>query len=532
MEMKKIVLGLICVSLLGSITSCSDFLEEKPKSEVDLSQNFTTPNHARTAVTKLYQNGAPDLYGDGGVYMPSGSTMGGYISGFFDNSEYKGQEVIASYSQTLTHTSKNIARSMDDVWDKCYEAIGRANTAIKYIPSTPELTDVERANLLGQAKFFRAFNFFYLVKFFGDVPLIVDPYESLENLYVARTPSAEVYAKIVEDLTFAVDNLNDVAFVDNGFRVTKSTAQTVLADVYLQMSGYPLQANKYVETATAARGVIRGGKHSLIPNGGTPQTSAYNVMRTEDNTKEYIYSFEYESSIKSNPKVQICLPTAATSLYALAYSLSNNAYAPGKAYLNVYDPEKDLRIQEKQFFHTSEMLPKQDGTLDELKFDTAPYIWYNEDAMLKTAKSSKDLALYRYAEVLLIAAEAIAQSEGVTSEAVGYLADVRARAYTTTDRADIVQSLSGLSKEKFIQEVWIERLRELVFDMRTWSDIQRTRMYPTTSEQAKGKVTFVNVVGATNAWGATYQEKDLLWPISDNEMQRNPSLLQNTGFDK
>lgn len=116
MKMKKILLGIICAGLLGGSTSCSDFLEEKTKSELDLGQNFSTPNHARTAVNVLYRNGAPDLYGNGGVYMPSSSTMGGYISGLFDNG-YKGQEVIASYSQTLTHTAKNIAGSMDGVWD-------------------------------------------------------------------------------------------------------------------------------------------------------------------------------------------------------------------------------------------------------------------------------------------------------------------------------------------------------------------------------------------------------------------------------
>lgn len=529
--MKKILLGFVCAGLLGSTTACSDFLEEKPKSELSQDKNFTTPNHARTAVNKLYRNGAPELYGGGGVYMPSNSTMGGYISGLFDNG-YKGQEVIASYSQTLTHTAKNIAGSMDGVWDACYEAISRANTAVKYIPTTPNLNDTERNNLIAQAKFFRAFNYFYLVKFFGDVPLITVPYEStMDDMFAERTASASVYALIIEDLSFAVANLNDVAFVENGFRVAKGTAQVLLADVYLQMSGFPVQGGKYAEAAASAKDIIKGGKYALISNGSTPETSAYNVIRTQDNTKEYLYAYEYEANISSNPKVQICLPVAGATDNKLAYSLTNDAYRPIKEYLNVYDPEKDLRIQEKQFFHTSEMLKAKDETVREYKFDPCPYIWYNEEAMTVTAKSSKDLALYRYAEVLLIAAEAIAQSEGVTAEAVGYLADVRERGYTTSTRAEIVNALSGLSKEAFIHEVWAERMRELVFEMRTWSDIQRTRMYPVTSDNAKGNVSFVNVIGAKNPWGAVYQEKDLLWPISDNEMQRNPSLVQNVGFE-
>ena len=74
--------------------------------------------------------------------------------------------------------------------------------------------------------------------------------------------------------------------------------------------------------------------------------------------------------------------------------------------------------------------------------------------IMNTGKNGKDLPIYRYPEILLIAAEAIAESEGVTSEAIGYLADVRARAYTKMDRAAIVASLAGLSKEDFIHEVW------------------------------------------------------------------------------
>lgn len=526
--MKKIVIAMIGVTLLGTATSCSDFLEEKTRSELSSGQNFTAPAHARTAVNKLYRCGAPELYGNGGVYMPSGSTMGGYISGFFDN-EYKGQEIIAAYSQALTISSKNIAGSMDDIWDKCYESISRANTAIQYIPTTPGLTETERDNLMAQAKFFRAFDYFYLVKFFGDVPLITEPTESIDDmLYIPRTASVQVYAQIIDDLTFAASKLNDVAFTENQFRIAKGTAQTMLADAYLQMGGYPVQANKYAEAAAVAREVIKSGKYELIQHGTIPETSAYNVMRTVDNSKEYIYSYEYESSIASNPKAQICLPKIAASWNVLAYSLTNNAYRPVEEYLNVYDPAKDLRIQEKQFFHTSVTFEK-DGKSVTQTFEPTPYIWYADDVLFKIAKSSKDLILYRYAEVLLIAAEAIATTEGVTAEAVNYLAAVRARAYQTTP-AEIAKTLTGLSKEAFIQQVWTERLRELVLDMRVWSDIQRTRMYPVTSATAKGTVNFVQVIGAKNPWGKTFEEKHLLWPISDNEMQRNPALVQNPGY--
>lgn len=531
--MKKIFFGLISAGLLVFATSCSGFLDEDPKTNMSTEQNFATPEHAKAAVNGLYRTGAPRFYSFGGVYMPQTASHGGYLSGFFDN-EYKGQEVIADYSQKLSISAANISGSLDGVWDGCYGAISRANTAIKYIPETPDLPSADMNLYMGEAKFFRAFNYFYLVKYFGDVPLILEPYESLDDMYVARTSTAEVYAQIVKDLTEAVSTLPAVAFCDNAHRVSKYTAQTVLAHVYLQMSGYPLQSNNYAAAASAAREVINSGKHRLMTNDDTAENSAYNKIRTLDDDSEYIYNLEFVTGVETNNgRVQTSMPNIASTWSVYKYSITNNGYRPVKEYMNVYDKSKDLRAQQEQYFFYS-ITYEKDGKI--ITYDIpedkspSPHIWYDEDAALNTGSCDKDYTVYRYAEVLLIAAEAIAQSEGVTSEAVKYLTDVRARAYTDTPRSEIESSLSGLSKDAFVREVWTERMRELVFEFRTWEDIQRTRMYPTTSSSNPGKVTFVNVVGATNPWGQTFQEKHLLWPISANEIQRNPSLSQNAGY--
>ncbi|KAA6340477.1 RagB/SusD family nutrient uptake outer membrane protein [termite gut metagenome] len=453
---------------------------------------------------------------------------------FFDN-EYKGQEVICDYSQKLSITPANIANYTDAVWDGAYTGIARANTAIKYIPSTPDLSDSERNTLLAEAKFFRAFNYFYLVRYFGDVPLILEPYESLNDMYIPRIPTSELYTQIVKDLTEAIANLPAVAFCDNAHRIGKYTAETVLAHVYLQMSGYPLQANNYAAAAAAARDVVNSGKHRLIENGGTPETSAYNVIRTVDDNPEYIYNLEFLSPISTNNgRIQTSLPNIASTWSVYKYSITNNAYRPVKEYMNVYDKTKDLRAQQDQFFSYSVTYEKEGQTVTyeiPAEKSPAPHLWYEENAALNTGVCNKDFTIYRYAEVLLIAAEAIAQSEGVTAEAVKYVTDVRARAYTTTPRADIELSLSALSKEAFIQEVWIERMRELVFEFRIWDDICRTRLYPVTLDSNPGKATFENVIGALNPWGQIFQEKHLLWPISANEIQRNPSLIQNSGYE-
>ena len=129
-------------------------------------------------------------------------------------------------------------------------------------------------------------------------------------------------------------------------------------------------------------------------------------------------------------------------------------------------------------------------------------------------------------------AESIAQSEGVTSEAAGYLAQVQARSNMDGKSVEEISSeLMKLSKQAFIEACWTERLRVFPLEYKIWDDCTRTGMFPVISETDKGKVRYVTLLGAQNAAGATFKESDLLWPISVNEMQRNPNLTQNPGYN-
>lgn len=527
--MKKISIGILALCLMGLSTSCEDFLTEKPQQDPNLEQYYKTASHARAGVNKLYDSGLPIFY-DAGVYNGATIGWGAYLSGFFDN-EYKGQEVIVQYSQDLSLSPANIAVQMNNLWRDTYRAIGRANTALKYVPGIedPNFVQGEKDRLIAEAKFFRAVNYFHLLKTYGDVPLITEPYESLNNIYVSRTPSADVYTQVVKDLNDAIAVLPNQAFVNNQFRISKTTAETLLAAVYLQMSGFPLQQNRYADAAATARSIIKGGKHTLTANEDEDQRSAYNLIRTEDKLTEVIYSRERSADLPDHSArwTQLAFPVYAAGWGTFKYSLANNGFSVQPTIINAYDPANDLRIKERQFFF-NEYIDKN-GSMSKFQ-SPAPWFYLDEEAMFETGVSGRNFAIYRYAEVLLVAAEAIAQAEGVNAEAVGYLADVRARAYTKKTREELVSSLSALSKDAFVQEVWAERLREFSLEFKLWDDIQRTRKYPVTTEAAKGTVTFVNVVGAKNPWGATFQEKHLLWPISNQEMQRNPSLVQNPGY--
>ena len=538
----KTIINILCIGLLIVVTSCNAFLDQQPKSQMTLQTYFATTAQGQSVVNQLYRDGFPGLYDAGSAYAGPTIMMGGYLSGIFDN-QYKGQEQIVLDCQKLLLDPLRDEDDLEGIWQNCYTAINRANTAIKYVPTIPGITDQDKNSLVAQAKFFRAWNYFHLVKSFGDIPLIVDPTESLEGLDVARTSTSDVYAQIIQDLTDADAGLNTAAFMNNGYRVTTGTVETVLAQVYLQMSGYPLQANHYADAANAARKVINSGVYHLTMHNDLQLNSAYNQIRTSNmNLAETIYTREYMTGIASGGWwPTYAFPTGYAPLFgsSFKYAITNLTYGaadcPDSTAINWYEPN-DLRIQEKQYFFRQFTYNNNGSDTTVAIAPTGNWFFYDDNACFTTGSCSQAKIILRYPEVLLIAAEAIAQSEGVTAEAINDLAQVRARAYPTApdgssyqaDVATIANTLQGLSVTDFVKQVWTEKLREFALEFKIWDDIQRTRQYPVSA--SNGVVTFVNVVGATTPWKATFEEKHLLWPIPADEIQRNPNLQQNPGY--
>lgn len=525
--MKKLVFLFVVLGCFV-MSSCQDFLTESPKDEISTDQLLSSPEAASGLVNGLYRDGQGASFYNSGGFGGADVMMGGYMSGFFDN-EGKGERIQGQVAQDLQVDPEILNQFFDGWWSGHYDVIARANTAIKYIPQIEGFADDERQRLLAEARFFRALNYFSLVKFFGDVPLITEPVEGLNNIEVARTGSDSVYAQVIEDLNWAIDqgNLGTQPFPMNNYRITEGAAKTLLADVHLQMAGFPLQAEEhYADAAAAARSVIDAGQHALVENGSTPEQSAYNKLRRSDVDPEFVYGIEYNPEIASNDNPRITIPGVIRPP-GINYGRTLNAYRPIEEYIWAYDPDVDLRVQNKQLFHNS--MERGGQTFDFGEW--APYLWFEEEAVFETGLGGRDIRVYRYAEVLLIAAEAIARSEGVTPEAISYLADVRSRAYWQTDRSEIVSSLTGLSEQEFVEEVWKERMRELALNFKVWSDIQRTRQYPVTSESNRGEVVFEDVIGHSNNWGQTYEEYHLLYPIPDDEIQTNPALEQNPGYN-
>ena len=518
--MKKI-LAFLSLGLLF-MTSCDEFLEESPKSSLTDVDYYKTEAQATANVNYLYRNGAPRRISyASSAYIGPKASIPGMLTGYFSNS-YEGQEVVCRYSRLLTrqdHTNE-ISDTSDDIWDNCYRSINVANNAIASIPNI-SMDSNTASQLIAEAKFFRAFNYFYLVKTFGDVPLLVEP-ATLENLYPERTAATAVYDQIESDLKDAVDALPAVTFAANGHRISKYVAAMTLADVYFHQGDY-------ANAKTYAKMVI-DSPHSLASNTDLASNSAYNKLRTTDDLDEVIYCQEYDASISNGSWwPTYSFSSAATAVFS-TYSIFERVYGPNDQFLNVYD-DTDLRIQPNQFFHWEYTNPNTGKTWTAPEGQAGCWYYYDEDALLSTGISTKDWNFYRVAEAYLDYAESVAQTEGVNNEAATYLAKIQARANTEgKTETEIKSELLALSANDFIETCWTERLKEFPLEFKLWDDCVRTMKFPVVSETEKGKVTYVDLIGAENAAGATFKETDLVFPISLSELQRNPNLVQNTGY--
>ena len=175
---------------------------------------------------------------------------------------------------------------MDKVWDDCYRGINVANGAIKHMPEVP-MDQATADRLTAEAKFFRAFNYFYLVKTFGAVPFYTDPYELAENMELPRTETSTIYNQIESDLKDAMNVLPEVTFAANGHRITKYVA--AMTDVYMYQ-------HKYAEAAETVR-IVVNSNHKLTTNDDLAMNSAFNKLRSTDDLDEAIYAYEYDNQI-------------------------------------------------------------------------------------------------------------------------------------------------------------------------------------------------------------------------------------------
>lgn len=547
MKLSKVYISIFCMmSLSVLLNSCDNFLKENPLDQKSSGQFWKTKADAESGVNALYFGGVPYLHNTdaGGGWTPKATMWGGIMSGLYVDK--RKDRTFTTASEGCNFNIESFDGPAMTYWHEFYKGISRANFVIANIPTmTSILDETTIKNYVAQGKFFRAFGYFWLVKEFGDVPYVSEPYTSTEGMYKERVPAVEVYKNIEKDLLEIVqgDALPNKSFYDNGCYVTRAMAQTLLAQVYLQWAGQPVNGGTeyYSKAAQMALEVVKGNQHALIqPEGSSDDlNSAFNVIKTTKTSNEIIYAKEYNYSDYSVGNSYACrsIGTDAfqwkdkngSGVFHPGGDVLYNAYLPCDMLINSYDPV-DIRGHEKQFFFKEYVdATGEKHTLD----DHGNWAWFDASALTDGHDGDYNMPMFRYAEVLLIAAEGLARS-GNEGDAVGgakfYLNQVRKRAGLQNETA---------TGDALILSILTERLHEFPLEFKIWDDIRRTHLYPEASTEA-GKLNWTKLESAKiqnkpdgSIRVGAIPAHALLWPIPLDEMQANPALQghQNPGWN-
>ncbi|WP_090155378.1 RagB/SusD family nutrient uptake outer membrane protein [Dyadobacter soli] len=494
---KKI--GLLAMLSLFGATGCSDFLDESDPSNFTEENYFTQPAHARSSVNAIYtplREPMSSGFGGGAWMMPE------FATGLAGTD--LGQAVNSYFIKDLRNTSDN--GYGQTYWTQYYKGIAGANLSLARIPGIT-MDAAEMKKVLGEAYFLRAFYYFQLVQMFGNIPLVTEPVglQSEQLRPSAATPEA-IYNQIVEDLKAA--EAAGLPMTENSGKVTLGAVKSLLAKVYLTMAGYPLQkgAAYYDLAAKKAEEVIDSKAFKLF----TSYDDLHNP--TKKNIEENIFMIQYKTQlIPSGWQVSIIPYNKNISAYS---DETGGIYATGD-FVKSFEAG-DLRAKEKQFFFT-----KFTNETDRNKeVDLGGFFIYKHfDNVAQTTSANSDLnwPVIRYADVLLMYAEASNEVGGPSAKAYEGVNAIRTRAQ--------LPALAGLNKDTFRDAILSERWHELCFENITWFDMARLRKaYNVTTKK------FENYVGHKFSYGPTLTERELLFPIPTPEIRNNTNLDQNKGY--
>ena len=504
-SIKNIILTAIAILFT---CSCTKFLEEKPTS-------FLTPE------SELSSSKVARAFADGSYQNLQGSMLGGQPSSYGGNT-WNLMEFVTGKSgsdlgqtgfitfQTLAYNSTSFY--FDTWWQNLYKGIGNCNLAIQKIPdiNASDLTDADKTNMLAEVYTMRALYYFFLVRMYGDVPKVTVVPTDINGLNLSRSPAKSIYDSIIiPDLLTA--EKSTLAWQDGTGRVSMGAVKSLLADVYLTYAGQPINGGSsyYVESAKRSLEVIQSGGYTLFPQ----YTDMINPANK--NKGEFIFQIQYAASVPStNPLTPLTIPNySGISQYSDEYG----SVYPTDQFISSF-PAGDKRVQERQFFYTKykRKAPATDTVIFPHHYI---YKWFDSVAVTSTVKSDLNYTLYRLADVYLMYAEASNRAEGSpNAAATSYVNAIRARAQ--------LAPIGTLSQTDFEHEVWLERYFELCFENKMWFDMIRTR-------KVHNDVTgnWDDFVGHKTTAGQTFAEKQLLFPVPQQEIDVNPNLLPNNpGF--
>lgn len=316
--------------------------------------------------------------------------------------------------------------------------------------------------VVGEAYFVRGLSYFYLVRLFGDVPLILTP-EDAEKKDMQRVAVADIYDKaIVPDMERAVKWLPATSRTKDASTPSKWAAEAALGDIYMTMAGWPL--NKGKEYYAKAESVLG----DAIQNSGLKLSTHYADLWKEANKtteKEFLFGIMHSNANKK------------ASNYGKSYYPSD--FAPNAGWSDYYASEKFYLAypndERKAHNFMTEWNTKKGVVNYKNSADKLPaiskYYDYNDGLPGKSAQSNGITCIYRYADILLMYAEAsVRATNSVSAKATNALQEVQKRAQGYADDATVTTTTNP---SEFLDAVFDENGWEFFAEMRRWFDLVR-----------------------------------------------------------
>jgi hypothetical protein len=474
---------LLILSLIVIQSSCKKFIEvDAPSTSTNSSVVYSTDATAIAVLTDIYRNlSASSRFAQGG--LTTFSFYGGLSAD--ELTLWSGSSVSAVPSLYY----KNMLSSSlagHEIWNLSYQMIFTCNSAIEGLNNSTKLTAEVKQQLFGEAKFMRAFLYFYLVNLYGDVPLVLTPDYKL-NSSPSRTPKADVYQQIINDLKDA-QNLMSSNYLDGTvikttterLRPTKWAATALLARAYLYNGNLTGDATNYTNAEAQATVVLNN-------------TTLYDTVSLTNgvfnkNSKEAIWQLQpvYTGWNTEDAKTFIITSSGPNNNnpFYLSNSLLNSFEGGDQRYSNWV---KAITVNSATFYYPFKY-----------KINT------------QNAPVSEYLMIMRLGEQYLIRAEARAQQNKIV-ESQSDLNVIRKRASLSNTTAN--------DKNSLLAAILHERQVELFTELgNRWLDLKRTNN--------------VNNVMSIIAplKGGTWEPTDQLYPIPLSDIQKNPNLIQNPGY--
>jgi hypothetical protein len=494
--MKTKINGLLSL-LIGVVvvTGCTKDLEENPKTFIAPDDFFASASQCTQAVNGAYSS----------LYSIYGAVN------FWQVTDLGTDLIVTADASNLifnnyTFNSGNTGAS--GMWSTLYGAIKNANMVINRV-SKASIDTALRARLVAETKFLRGLYYFNLTNIFGDVPLWTDELDATVVSQLKRSPLADVRAQVIKDLTEAVPALPLKYGASDIGRVTQGAALSLLAKVYLY--------NKdWADARATALRVVQGNQYSLLPN----YADVFDIQDRYKNNAESVFEVQFRRDAATNNNVKT---HAMVTYYMMGIDPNNKTYAgvdfgnttitgffvmcPTLRLDSLFEPgdlRKNVVLGYGYNGQTFNRWPRPNHPW------FGPKFW---DLTATAQASGKDLYVLRYADVLLILAEAY-NEEGNTPGSTQYLDKIR-------ERAGLADLPAGLSQDDLRKEVMKERGIEFVGEFqRKWDLVRWGKL-----QDAIHSIAYDNPLGAANI-----QPYNNLFPISATDIVVNPNLTQNPGY--